>query len=157
MSLTREIQFTLNGSPVRTTVKVTDNALLMLREQLNMTGTKYGCGEGECGACSVLMDGDSVNSCLSFAVDFDGREITTVEGLAQDSANDQLRDAFVNNGAVQCGFCTPGMMVSARALLDKKPNANRDEIKRGLEGNICRCTGYKKIIDAVASVSGTNQ
>ncbi|MCW9033464.1 MAG: (2Fe-2S)-binding protein [Rhodospirillales bacterium] len=155
--LTREINFTLNGSPVQVSVPVAENALIMLREELNLTGTKYGCGEGECGACSILMDGESVNACLMFAVDCDGREIVTVEGLAQDEVNDQLRDAFVEKGAVQCGFCSPGMMIAAKALLDKKPNANRDEIKRGLEGNICRCTGYVKIIDAVAAVSGTNQ
>ncbi len=155
--LTREINFTLNGNPVQVTVLVAENALIMLREELNLTGTKYGCGEGECGACSILMDGESVNACLMFAVDCDGRDIVTIEGLAQDETNDQLRDAFVDKGAVQCGFCSPGMMISAKALLDKKPNANRDEIKRGLEGNICRCTGYVKIIDAVAAVSGTNQ
>jgi len=156
-TLTREINFTLNGSPVRVTVPVAENALNMLREELNLTGTKYGCGEGECGACSIMMDGESVNACLMFAVDCDDRDIVTVEGLAQDETNDQLRDAFVEKGAVQCGFCSPGMMISAKALLDKKPNATRDEIKRGLEGNICRCTGYVKIIDAVAAVSGTNQ
>jgi carbon-monoxide dehydrogenase small subunit len=157
MSLEREIKFTLNGAPVRVAVPVTMNALSMLRDELGFTGTKYGCGEGECGACTILVDGQSVNACLMFAVDCDGRDLATIEGLAQDPASDPLRQSFVEYGAAQCGFCTPGMVMQSKWLLDRKPHASRDDIKRGLEGNLCRCTGYVKIIDAVASVSGTNE
>ncbi|MCP3688730.1 MAG: (2Fe-2S)-binding protein [Gammaproteobacteria bacterium] len=153
MSLTREINFNLNGSPVRVTVPVTMNTLTLLRERLNLTGTKYGCGEGECGACTILMDGKSVNACLMFAVDCDGRQLTTVEGLLTDSDNDSLRNAFADKGAVQCGFCSPGMMMQATHILQQNPDADRWQIQRGLEGNLCRCTGYKKIVDAVVSVS----
>ncbi len=153
MSLTREINFNLNGSPVRVTVPVTMDTLTLLREHLNLTGTKYGCGEGECGACTILMDGISVNACLMFAVDCDGRQLTTVEGLLTDSDNDTLRNAFVDKGGVQCGFCSPGMLMQAKHILKQNPNADRQQIQRGLEGNLCRCTGYKKIVDAVASVS----
>ncbi len=153
MSLTREINFSLNGSPVKVTVPVTMNTLTLLRERLNLTGTKYGCGEGECGACTILMDGVSVNACLMFAVDCDGRQLTTVEGLLTDCDSDPLRNAFVEKGGVQCGFCSPGMMMQATHILKQNPNADREQIQRGLEGNLCRCTGYKKIVDAVASVS----
>ncbi|MCP5035831.1 MAG: (2Fe-2S)-binding protein, partial [Actinomycetia bacterium] len=153
MSLTREISFNLNGSPVKVTVPVTMNTLTLLRERLNLTGTKYGCGEGECGACTILMDGVSINACLMFAVDCDGRRLTTVEGLLTDSENDALRKVFVDKGGVQCGFCSPGMMMQATHILKQNPNADRKQIQRGLEGNLCRCTGYKKIVDAVASVS----
>ncbi len=153
MSLTREIRFKLNGSPVRVTVPVTMTTLAMLRDELNMTGTKYGCGEGECGACTILLDGASVNSCLHFAVDCEGRDLTTVEGVAANPANDRLRHALVEQGGVQCGFCTPGMVISAKVLLDSKRVLSDEEIRRGLEGNLCRCTGYKKIVDAVASVA----
>ncbi|MBW7849463.1 MAG: (2Fe-2S)-binding protein [Rhodospirillales bacterium] len=157
MSLTREIAFTLNGSLRNVTVPVTMTALAMLRDVLRLTGTKYGCGEGECGACTIIVDGRSVNACLMFAVDCDGRTVTTIEGVAADEASEPLRQAMVDNGAVQCGFCTPGMVMQSTWLLEQNPHASRDEIKRGLEGNLCRCTGYKKLIDAVAAVSGTNQ
>ncbi|MCC2111583.1 MAG: (2Fe-2S)-binding protein, partial [Hyphomicrobiales bacterium] len=113
--------------------------------------------EGECGACTILADGVSLNSCLMFAIDCDGRDITTVEGLAHDETGAAIQAAFVENGGVQCGFCTPGLVVQAKHLIDRKPHASRDEIKRGIEGNICRCTGYQKIVDAIAAVSGTNR
>jgi carbon-monoxide dehydrogenase small subunit len=118
-----------------------------------LIGTKYGCGEGECGACTILVDGVSVNACLMFAVDCDGRVLTTVEAVASTPLGEKLRDAFVFHGAVQCGFCTPGMMVQATHLLDANPHPSRDEIKRGIEGNLCRCTGYVKIIDAIAAAA----
>ncbi len=156
MSPTIEITFTLNGTPKRVSVDPTTSTLSLLRDVMGLTGTKYGCGEGECGACSILVDGKSVNSCLMFAADCDGRSLTTIEGIAIDRASDPLRNALVEHGGVQCGFCTPGMVVQARHTLDKHPHADRDTIKRGLEGNLCRCTGYKKIIDAVAACSGTN-
>ncbi len=156
MSPTIEITFTLNGTPKRISVDPTLSTLVMLRDVMGLTGTKYGCGEGECGACTILVDGKSANACLMFAADCDGRAIVTIEGIAIDRSADGLRQAFVDHGGVQCGFCTPGMVVQAKHTLDKQPHADRDAIKRGLEGNICRCTGYKKIIDAVAAVSGTN-
>ncbi len=153
MSLAREITFTLNGVARTATVPVTMSTLEMLREVLHLTGTKYGCGEGECGACTVLVDGVSANSCLMFAVDCDGRAVETIEGVAAKEDSKPLRDALVEHGGVQCGFCTPGMVVQARHVLEKNPHADRDAIARGLEGNLCRCTGYKKIVDAVAAVA----
>lgn len=155
MSLMHDIEFTLNGVKRSATVRVDMSALDMLRDVIGLTGTKYGCGEGECGACTIQLDGLSVNSCLLFAVDCHGREVVTIEGLAEDSGSTRavaLRDAFVEHGAVQCGFCTPGMMMQASHLLDKHPHASEAAIKRGIEGNICRCTGYKKIVDAIVSV-----
>jgi carbon-monoxide dehydrogenase small subunit len=153
MSLRKEISFTINGAPKRVTVPVAMSALTMIREELGLTGTKYGCGEGECGACTILLDGRSVNACLQFAVDCDGRELVTIEGLGNDPAAERVRAAFVANGAVQCGFCTPGMVVQAKALLDGNPHPTRAEIQRGIEGNLCRCTGYVKIVDAIAGAA----
>ena len=149
MSLTHEIAFTLNGVRRRTTVGVEMSALQMLRDVIGLTGTKYGCGEGECGACTIIVDGRSVNSCLLFAIDCDGREITTVEGLAGDARAQALHKAFVAHGAVQCGFCTPGMMVQATHLLATQPHPDTAAAKRAIEGNLCRCTGYLKIVDAI--------
>jgi carbon-monoxide dehydrogenase small subunit len=151
MSLKHDIEFTLNGVKRRATVGVDMSALAMLRDVVGLSGTKYGCGEGECGACTIVVDGTSLNSCLMFAVDCHGRSVTTIEGLASDAQADALRDAFVQHGAVQCGFCTPGMMMQASHLLASHPHADADTIKRGIEGNLCRCTGYKKIVDAIAS------
>ncbi len=156
MSLKHEIEFTLNGVKRRVTVDVTMNALAMLRDEIGLTGTKYGCGEGECGACTIQVDGVSLNSCLMFAVDCDGRNVTTIEGLANDGKADALREAFVEHGAVQCGFCTPGMIMQADHMVRGGCGADTDRIKRGIEGNLCRCTGYKKIVDAIASVSGSS-
>ena len=153
MSLHQEISFTLNGVPTNASVAVEASALEMIRTALGLTGTKYGCGEGECGACTILVDGVSLNSCLLFAVDCDGREITTIEGLAEDAIGARLEKAFADAGAVQCGFCTPGFVVQAKHLLDKNPDASRAEIKRGIEGNLCRCTGYVKIVEAIASAA----
>jgi carbon-monoxide dehydrogenase small subunit len=153
MSLRREIRFTLNGSPRQASVPVDMSALAMIRDVLGLTGTKYGCGEGECGACTIIVDGRSVNACLQFAVDCDGRVLTTIEGLASDPVAERVEAAFVANGAVQCGFCTPGMVVQAKALLDANPHPTRAEIQRGIEGNLCRCTGYVKIVDAIAGAA----
>jgi carbon-monoxide dehydrogenase small subunit len=153
MSLQHEIRFTINGAPKRIAVPVTMSALAMIRDELGLIGTKYGCGEGECGACTILVDGLSVNACLMFAVDCDGRVLTTVEAVASTPLGEKLRDAFVCHGAVQCGFCTPGMMVQATHVLDGNPHPSRDEIKRGIEGNLCRCTGYVKIIDAIEAAT----
>jgi carbon-monoxide dehydrogenase small subunit len=153
MSLKREIGFLLNGVETRATVPVDMSALAMLRDVLGLTGTKYACGEGECGACTVLVDGVSVCSCLQFAVDCEGRTVSTIEGVSREPLGAKLEQAFVDCGAVQCGFCTPGMVVQARHLLDAHPNPTRDEIKRGIEGNLCRCTGYVKIVDAIEAAS----
>ncbi|HUY02723.1 MAG TPA: (2Fe-2S)-binding protein [Rhodocyclaceae bacterium] len=156
MSLKHDIDFTLNGVRTRATVQVGMSTLDLLRDTLGLTGTKYGCGEGECGACTILVDGVSMNSCLMFAVDCHGRQLVTIEGLAADQVGkraEALSAAFVEHGAVQCGFCTPGMMVQASHLLDKHPHADSEAIKRGIEGNICRCTGYKKIVDAIVAVT----
>jgi carbon-monoxide dehydrogenase small subunit len=153
MSLTREIRFTLNGVEKRAHVPVGMSTLAMLRDELGLTGTKYGCGEGECGACTVLVDGRSMNACLMFAVDCDGRTLTTIEAVAAQPLGTRLRDAFVAHGAVQCGFCTPGMMVEAAALLERNARPSRDEILRAIEGNLCRCTGYVKIVDAIEAAA----
>jgi carbon-monoxide dehydrogenase small subunit len=151
MSLKHEISFTLNGNPTTVAVPIQMSTLAMLRDVLKLTGTKHGCGEGECGACTIVVDGVSVNSCLMFAVDCDGRDMTTVEGIQTEKGLDILQQEFVNHGAVQCGFCTPGMVMQGTYLLEKHPEMTREEIRRGIEGNLCRCTGYKKVVDAIAA------
>ncbi|UCE30717.1 MAG: (2Fe-2S)-binding protein [Burkholderiales bacterium] len=153
MPLRHDIEFILNGVGTQATVTVDMSALTMMRDVLGLTGTKYGCGEGECGACTIIVDGLSVNACLMFAVDCDGRRVQTIEGLAADPGAEALRAAFVAHGAVPCGFCTPGMVVQANHLLEAHPGADEETIKRGIEGNLCRCTGYRKIVDAIASVA----
>ncbi|HVI16313.1 MAG TPA: (2Fe-2S)-binding protein [Pseudolabrys sp.] len=150
MSVSIDISFKLNGVNVRTKVTPGMSALEMLRDELQLTGTKYGCGEGECGACTINVDGQSLNSCLLFAADCDGREIVTIEGLATDARAEALKKSFVNSGAVQCGFCTPGFVVQAWHMLGKTQHPTPDQIRRGIEGNLCRCTGYKKIVEAIA-------
>ena len=146
-----EIRFTLNGVQRSASVGITMSALQMLRDVIGLTGTKYGCGEGECGACTIIVDGLSVNSCLLFALDCDGRELTTIEGLAGDARAKVLSQAFVEYGAVQCGFCTPGMMVQAAHLLATQPHPDAAAAKRAIEGNLCRCTGYQKIAQAIVA------
>ena len=153
MSLKREIGFVLNGVETRATVPVDMSALAMLREVLGLTGTKYACGEGECGACTIVVDGVSTCSCLQFAVDCEGRTVTTIEGAGREPLGAKLEQAFVDCGAVQCGFCTPGMVMQAKHFLEANPHPTRDEIKRGIEGNLCRCTGYVKIVDAIEAAS----
>ena len=153
MSANCDIAFTLNGIKRELTVPAGMSALDMLRERLGLTGTKYGCGEGECGACTILVDGATVNSCLLFAVDCDGRELVTVEGVVTRPAGERLRDAFVARGAVQCGFCTPGLMVQASHLIERDHARDEAAIRRGIEGNLCRCTGYRKIIEAIAAAA----
>jgi carbon-monoxide dehydrogenase small subunit len=124
-----------------------------LRERLRQTGTKGACLEGECGSCTVLLDGEPVTSCLVMALQVSGREVVTIEGIAESSQLSALQAAFVRAGAVQCGYCTPGLIVSATALLKKNPRPSEDEVRRGLAGNLCRCTGYNKIVDAVLDAS----
>ena len=148
-----EIAFQLNGRPVRLAVPANLSALAMLRDDLQLTGAKLACGEGECGACTVLVDGRSRNACLMYAVDCDGREIRTIEGLRQDDL-DPLQRAFVAHGAIQCGFCTPGLIMQAKYLVENGLVTDREALRRGLEGNHCRCTGYAKVLDAVADVAG---
>ena len=151
MSVKHEIAFTLNGRSATLAVPADMSTLTMLRERLKMTGTKLGCGEGECGACTILVDGVSVNSCLMFAVECDGREVTTIEGIMTEEGLSLLQKEFVSHGSVQCGFCTPGMIMQGTYLMNTKPGATIEEIRRGIEGNLCRCTGYTKVIDAIAS------
>ncbi len=151
MSLEKEISFTLNDRPVTVRVPVQMDTLTMIRDVLKLTGTKYGCGEGECGACTILVDSAAVNSCLMFAVDCEGRELTTIEGVRTAAGLAILQEEFVKKGAVQCGFCTPGMIMQGTYLLRRHPDLDVEGIKRGIEGNLCRCTGYTKIIDAIAS------
>ncbi len=157
MSLKKEINFTLNGRAVAVTVPVTMTTLNMLRDRLDLTGTKYACGEGECGACTVLLDGRTINSCLMYAVDCDGRELITIEGLKSEHALHPMQKAFVDFGAIQCGFCMPGMIMQAVYLAENNPGLSRDDMRRGLEGNICRCTGYTKVLDAVTAVVGSGE
>ncbi|MGM0471039.1 MAG: (2Fe-2S)-binding protein [Bacillota bacterium] len=125
----------------------------LLREKLGLMGTKEGCGEGECGACTVIMDGNTVHSCMVLAAQSDGSEVLTIEGLGSADNLHPLQEAFIEHGAVQCGFCTPGMILSAKNLLDKNPSPTEEEIKEGISGNICRCTGYSKIIAAIKAVA----
>jgi len=153
MSLKTEISFELNGRPVTATVPVTMNTLTMLRDVLDLTGTKYACGEGECGACTIRLDGKTINSCLMYAVDCDGRKVVTIEGLKTGETLHPMQQAFVDHGAIQCGFCMPGMIMQADYLVEDNPTLDREQIRRGLEGNVCRCTGYTKVLDAVAAVA----
>ncbi len=144
-----KIALSVNGRPYQAEIDAETRLLDLLRESLHLTGTKEGCGEGECGACTVLLDGAPVNSCLVLAAQAEGKNITTVEGLADGQRLHPVQQAFVETGAVQCGFCTPGFIMSTVALLEKTPNPSDEEILRALEGNLCRCTGYGKILEAV--------
>lgn len=148
-----ELTLSINGSVYR--VKVPENKTLLdtLREDLGLTGTKKGCDQGECGACTVLLDGLPVSSCLVLAADCEGKEITTVEGLARNGTLDALQESFIRHGAIQCGFCTPGMLLTAKFLLREIPQPTEEEIRTYLAGNICRCTGYVKIIEAIKAAS----
>ena len=147
------IAFTVNGSTRTFDVETHHTLLEALRDRLNLTGTKECCAEGECGACTVLMNGRAVNACLVLAVECDGENIVTIEGLCVDGQLDPVQQAFVETGAVQCGFCIPGMIVAARYLLSTNPRPSEDEIKDGLAGNLCRCAGYSRIVNAVAIAS----
>ena len=144
-----EITFVLNGKEVTLAADPEMTLLNLLREELFLTGTKEGCGGGECGACTVLMDGIAVNSCLVLSPQINGTEILTIEALEQDGALDRLQQSFIDHHAVQCGFCTPGMLMSAKGLLLKNPHPTQEEIRIALSGNLCRCTGYQNIIAAV--------
>ncbi|MCR4402877.1 MAG: (2Fe-2S)-binding protein [Firmicutes bacterium] len=143
------MSFKVNGNMVEVEVSAGDRLIDVLREGLRLTGAKEGCGIGECGACTVLLDGRAVNSCLVPAMQAEGREVETVEGLAKDGRLHPLQEAFIEHTAVQCGFCTPGMLMSAAALIRENPHPTREEIARAISGNLCRCTGYHQIISAI--------
>jgi aerobic carbon-monoxide dehydrogenase small subunit len=147
------IRLRVNGDRHELAVLPRESLLDVLRDKLNMTGTKKGCNEGDCGACTVIMDGRPVNSCLVLAVEADGLDILTVEGLADGPELHPLQEAFMKYGALQCGFCTPGMLMSAKALLDDNPDPSEEEIRHALSGNICRCTGYTKIVQAITEAA----
>lgn len=148
----RTLNFILNGEACHTEIPEDATLLKVLRDILHLTGTKEGCGEGDCGACTVLVDGRSVNSCLFPAVQAEGCQIMTIEGVEANPELARIQKAFVDYGAVQCGFCSPGMIMSTVALLQKNPKPTEEEIRRGLSGNICRCTGYQAMVDAIQSL-----
>ena len=143
------ISFRLNGQALEILVRPNQTLIQVLREDLGLTGTKHGCGVGDCGSCTVLLDGRPVNSCLVLAAQAAGREVTTIEGLADGDRLHPLQESFVEKGAIQCGFCTPGMILSAKALLDRKKRPREEDVREAISGNLCRCTGYQKIVEAV--------
>jgi carbon-monoxide dehydrogenase small subunit len=147
--MNKTITFTINGELETINIPVHKTLLQTLREELVLTGTKNGCAAGECGACTVLLNGEPVNSCLVLAVECEGAEIITIEGLAADQQLDPLQQALIDAGGVQCGYCIPGVLISARALLDRNPQPDEQEIREALVGNLCRCTGYVRIIEGV--------
>jgi carbon-monoxide dehydrogenase small subunit len=145
----KQITITVNGKTHELQVKPWETLLEVIRDELGLTGTKEGCGLGECGACTVIMDGRTVNSCLVLAPEADGKEIITIEGLAQGDKLHPIQETFLEHGGLQCGFCTPGIIMSTKALLDENPNPTDEEIRRGIAGNFCRCTGYTKIFESI--------
>ncbi|MGC8659300.1 MAG: (2Fe-2S)-binding protein [Desulfomonilaceae bacterium] len=145
----KTIQLTINGEMVQAAVEPNQTLVQFLRDDLGLTGTKHGCGLGDCGACTVILDGKPVNSCLVLAMQADGCDVLTIEGLAENGNLHPVQQAFVDKGAIQCGFCSPGMILSAKALLDEKPNPTELEIRTAISGNLCRCTGYQKIVEAI--------
>jgi carbon-monoxide dehydrogenase small subunit len=151
----RKIRLHLNGRKLEASAAPNQTLLEFLRSAIGLTGTKEGCNTGDCGACTVVLDGKAVNACLVLAVESDGSDVTTIEGLSAEGELHPLQQSFVDNGAVQCGFCTPGMIMSAKALIDENPSPTEEEIRFGLAGNLCRCTGYANIIKAVAAAAKT--
>jgi len=150
----RLIELKVNGDNYEVRVEPWRTLAEVIREDIGLTGTKEACSTGECGACTILLDGMPVNSCLVLAVEAEGKDIMTIEGLAEGDKLHPLQEAFVRHGAIQCGFCTPGMLLSAKALLDENPHPTEEEIKEAISGNLCRCTGYVKIIEAILAVAG---
>ena len=148
-----KIRFTINGEVKEMEVQPNKTLLKMLREDLDLIGAKEGCGAGECGACTVLVDNEPVNSCLMLAVEADGKEILTIEGLSDGINLDPIQESFLKHNAIQCGYCTPGMVMSAKALLNRNPHPTEEDVKEALAGNLCRCTGYQRIINAVLDVA----
>jgi carbon-monoxide dehydrogenase small subunit len=155
--VTLQIALTVNGEHRNVTVRATEMLLDVLRDQLGLVGTHKVCAQGICGACTVIANGQAITACLALAAQLDEASITTVEGLERDGQLDPLQESFLRNGAVQCGYCTPGFLMAARAFLDTNPSPTREEIVDALRGNICRCTGYAKIINAVAAVAETGK
>lgn len=151
----KQIEFTINGQRERIEVSPSETLLEMIREKLHLTGTKEGCGMGECGACTVIMDGITVNSCLVLAAEADGKDIVTVEGVGGKDKLHPVQEAFVKHGGSQCGFCTPGMIVAGAYLLKRHPHPTEEQIREGIAGNFCRCTGYTKIIESIAAAAQT--
>ena len=149
----RILKLHVNGEEFEVLTEVNRTLLEVLREDLSLTGTKRGCDLGTCGACTVLIDGKPYRSCLTLAADVQGKKITTIEGLSQDGELHSLQKAFVEKGAIQCGFCTPGMILTAKALMDEYPDPSEREVKKAISGNLCRCTGYVKIVEAIISVA----
>jgi carbon-monoxide dehydrogenase small subunit len=147
--LHKEIELNVNNQVYQLRVSPHETLLDVLRDRLRLTGSKRGCDMGECGACTVIMSGKTVYSCLVLAVEASNKPITTIEGLSENGKPHLIQQAFIDNGAVQCGFCTPGMILSTKVLLDKNPNPTEEEIRAGISGNLCRCTGYSKIVEAI--------
>ena len=147
-----EVQLSVNGTKYQLKIEPWRTLVEVLREKLGLVGTKKSCNEGECGACTVIMDGKAVTSCLVLALDAQGKDIVTIEGLSEGETLDPIQESFLKHGGVQCGYCTPGMIMSAKALLDKNPNPTLDETRRAISGNLCRCTGYQHIIDSIMAV-----
>ena len=151
-----QIQLKVNGLAYKKEVEPRRTLLELIREDLELTGAKEGCGLGECGTCTVLLDGKPIKSCITLAVQANGREVTTIEGIeSPDGALHPIQQAFIDHGAIQCGFCTPGMVLSAKALLDENPKPTEMEVKQAIAGNLCRCTGYQKIVEAILSAAQT--
>ena len=150
---TKVMRLTVNGEHCQVAVEPTSTLLELIRDHLHLTGTKEGCNTGDCGACTVLVDNKPVNSCLVLAIEADGKEILTIEGLAQNGKLHPLQEAFIEHGAVQCGFCTSGIILTAKAFLDENPTPTEEDVKQAISGNLCRCTGYAKIIEAILAAS----
>ena len=148
-----EVRLTINGQPYEAYIEPNRTLLEVVRDELRLTGAKEGCGTGDCGACSMIVNGKLVTSCLMLAPQADGAEITTIEGLAQDGRLHPVQKAFIEKGAVQCGFCIPGMILAGMTLLDRSPRPSEDEIREAIAGNLCRCTGYTKIVEAIAAAA----
>ncbi len=153
-----QIELKVNGLPYKVEVEPRHTLLELIREDLELTGTKEGCGLGECGTCTVLLDGKPIKSCITLAVQANGQEVTTIEGVEKpDGTLHPLQQAFIDHGAIQCGFCTPGMILSAKALLDENPRPTEVEVRKAIAGNLCRCTGYQKIVEAIMAAAGKGQ
>jgi Aerobic-type carbon monoxide dehydrogenase, small subunit CoxS/CutS homologs len=148
-----DIQIRVNEHCMKAAVTATETLVDVLRDKFGVLDVKNGCGQGDCGACTILLDGVAVNSCLTLAVQADGREVTTLSGLGTPEKPHALQESFIEHGAIQCGFCSSGIILAAKSLLDENPHPSRDEIREGISGNICRCTGYTKIVDAIEDVA----